>query len=494
METGSNDRRKLVSAASAVLACAATAAAQLATNADPALLTQASKPVPGPGPATNAPPAPALETPPSAGTPQRWNFHVQNTEVVQGYPAFPAQYTGPNSLPSGGETRETVSLDLMAGVRLWSGAEAHLDGLMWQGFGLDNTYGVEGFPSAEAYRLGTSVPNGMIARLFIRQTIGWGGEQEDVPDDQLHLAGKQDVSRLTFTIGRMAAADIFDQNTYANSPRTQFMNWALVNNEAWDYAADAVGYSTGLAIELNQPNWTLRYGVFQVPEIANNLTGDDAVLKWPYDSASDDEPLLSGWAMVIELERRYTLGAHPGTIRFLAFLNRADMFNYQQATAILLANGSGADLTAARAYRLKYGFGLNWEQELAKNIGVFSRLGWNDDREQGWMFDDIGYAASLGLSFKGESWHRPDDTFGLAGLLNGCSKSEQEYLAAGGLGILAGDGNLDYGWEKIVETYYDCRVWKTVHVALDYQFITDPAFNQARGPVSVFGARVHWEF
>jgi len=442
---------------------------------------------------TNSAPTPALEQISDAHQ-QNWNFHVQNTETVQGYPGFSAKYSGPNSLPSGGETRETVSLDLMAGVRLWPGAEAHIDGLMWQGFGLDNTLGVEGFPNGEAYRIGTAVPNGMIARLFIRQTIGLGGEQEDVPDDQLDLAGKEDMSRLTFTIGRMSAGDIFDKNAYANDPRTQFMNWAFVNNEAWDYPADAVGYDTGLAVELNQPNWTLRYGFFQVPETANNLTGDDAYFKWPYDSAAGYEPIFSGWAMVTEFERRYTVNNHPGTIRFLAFLNRADMFSYDGATAILQTNGSGASLTAATAYRLKYGFGLNWEQEITKNVGLFSRLGWNDGQEQAWMFSDVAYTATAGISIKGESWHRPDDMFGLAGGFNGATKSEQEFFAAGGTGILAGDGNLNYGWEKILETYYDFKIWKTVHASVDYQYITDPAFNQDRGPVSVFGARLHWEF
>ena len=145
---------------------------------------------------------------------------MQNTDIVQGYPAFPALYSGPQSLPNGGEGRETVSLDLMAGVRLWRGAEAHIDGLMWQGFGLNNVLGLEGFPSGEAYRIGTKLPNGTIARLFIRQTIGFGGEQEDVSDDQLQLAGKRDISRLTFTLGRFSAADIFDNNAYANDPRT----------------------------------------------------------------------------------------------------------------------------------------------------------------------------------------------------------------------------------------------------------------------------------
>jgi high affinity Mn2+ porin len=154
---------------------------------------------------------------------QNWNVHVQNTDIVQGYTGFSSQYSGPNSLPSGGETRETVSLDLMAGVRLWPGAEAHIDGLMWQGYGLGNALGVDGFPNGEAFRLGTGVPNGVITRLFIRQTIGLGGEQENIEADQFMLAGKQDVSRLTFTIGRFSAKDIFDNNAYANDPRTQFM-------------------------------------------------------------------------------------------------------------------------------------------------------------------------------------------------------------------------------------------------------------------------------
>jgi high affinity Mn2+ porin len=265
-------------------------------------------------------------------------------------------------------------------------------------------------------------------------------------------------------------------------------------NEAWDYPADAIGFTTGLAVELNQPAWTLRYGFFQMPRYQNNLTADDAVLKWPYDGSSQDGPLWQSWGMVTEFERRYTLGTHPGAIRFLAFLNRANMADYRAATAILEADGPGADWMAAQSYRFKYGFGLNWEQEIVKNVGVFSRLGWNDGQEQGWVFDDVGYAASLGLSVKGEAWHRPGDTFGLAGLANGATVAERDFLAAGGTGILAGDGTLSYGVEKIVETYYDFSVWKTVHLALDYQFITNPAFNQDRGPVSVFGGRIHWEF
>jgi high affinity Mn2+ porin len=436
----------------------------------------------------------AQESPPpeasAVAQSQAWNWHVQNTDTVQGYPAFAAKYSGANSLPSGGETRQTVSLDVMAGVRLWQGSEAHIDGLMWQGFGLGNTLGAEGFPNGEAYRIGTAPPNGNIARLFIRQTVGLGGPQEEVPDDQLTLAGKEDISRLVFTLGRFAAVDIFDRNTYANDPRTQFMNWALVNNEGWDYPADSLGETMGLAAELNERKWALRYGCFLVPRYANSLTAEDQIFKWPYESSAQDGPFLSTWGMVTEFERRYNLLTQPGAIRLLAYLNKANMGSYQQA----IDNPTRpANITATGKYRYKYGFGVNLEQEISQNVGLFSRLGWNDGKNEAWMFTDVDYEASLGVSIKGEPWHRTDDTFGLGSAFGGINKTEQEFFEAGGSGLLAGDGNLNYGWEKILEAYYNFDVWKSIQLTGDYQFISNPAFNRDRGPVSVFGARLHWE-
>ncbi len=408
---------------------------------------------------------------------QAWNWHAQNTDIVQYHPGFPASYSGPNSLRSAAEVADTVSLDLYAGARLWPGAEAHADGLMWQGFGLSKTLGVEGFPNGEAYRLGTDVPNVNLTRLFIRQTIGLGGEQETVEDGPLQLAGQQDVSRVTLTLGKMSAKDIFDNNAYANDPRTQFMNWALVANEAWDYPADSIGYETGFAAELNQPHWTARYGFFQMPRTSNGT--------------AQDTHYLEAWGMVTEFQRRYTVNGHPGTVRLLAFLNSADMGSYEEAVNSPIRP---ADIVATRAYRYKYGFGLNVEQEIIKNVGAFARLGWSDGQNEAWAFSDVDQTATLGLSIKGEFWHRPNDTFGLAGVLNGISHVHQEFFEVGGTGILAGDGNLSYGLEKVLETYYDFEIWKSVHGAFDYQFITDPAYNRARGPVSVLGARLHWSF
>jgi high affinity Mn2+ porin len=409
--------------------------------------------------------------------PQRWSLHVQNTDVIQGDPGFPARYSGPDSLKSAGELQETVSLDLMLGARLWSGAEFHLDGLMWQGFGLSDALGVAGFPNGEAFRVGTRVPNLNLTRIFIRQTFGLGGEQEAAPDDPLHLAGKQDISRITLTVGRMSAKDIFDSNAYANDPRTQFLNWSLLANGGWDFPADSLGFTSGLAIELNQPVWTLRYGIFQVPRVENGVALD------PH--------YLEAWSMVTEGERRFSIYDHPGVVRLLGFLSQSHQGSFQDA---LDSPIRPADATENNTYRKKFGFGLNLEQEVAKDVGVFARFGWNDGKTEAWSFTDVNRTASAGVSVKGSRWGRPDDTFGLAGVINGLSSVAAKFFTAGGTGILVGDGTMTYGTERILETYYDAQIWKGVHLAFDYQFITNPAYNQDRGPVSVFAGRLHFEF
>ncbi|HTD40216.1 MAG TPA: carbohydrate porin [Mucilaginibacter sp.] len=432
---------------------------------------------------------------------QRFNLHFQNTYVVQGDPGFSAKYSGPNSLNRAGERQETATANLFAGARLWRGAEAHMDFLMWQGFGLSQTYGIEAFPNGDAYKAGTKNPNFSFARLFIRQTIGLGGEQEDVPDDQLTLAGKQDIPRLTFTIGRLSPLDICDNNTYAHDQHTQFLNWAMMGNLTWDYGQNTIGYTTGVAVELNQPKWSLRYGFFQMPRDKNGFTGDDQFLMWPHRGAYG--PFFRAWAMMAEFERRYIVNAHPGAIRFLTWLDEANFASYQVATAILLANppdpniGQGSGVTipgAARGFRHKYGFGLNWEQEVSKNVGLFSRLGWTDGHNDTWTFTDADWSASMGISVKGSAWHRRGDTFGLAIIISGASRDNQQFLKAGGTDMLSGDGTLNYSPEKALETYYDFQIWKTVHATLDYQFVTNPAFNRDRGPVNVFGIRAHVAF
>jgi high affinity Mn2+ porin len=319
-----------------------------------------------------------------------------------------------------------------------------------------------------------------------------GGEQEDVPDDFLTLAGKQDISRLTVTLGRFSPLDVTDHNTYAQDPHTQFMNWGTMGNLAWDYGQDTIGFTTGIALDLNQPQWALRYGFFQMPPVKNGYSGDDQIFKLPEGGRFG--PFLRSWAMMMEFERRYSIAGHPGAIRFLGWLDEAHFASYDAATAILKAEGPGADISAARAYRYKYGFGLNWEQEIAKNAGLFSRLGWNDGHNESWTFTDVNWSASLGMSVKGERWSRPDDTVGLVGIVSGASRANQKFLEAGGVDLTDGDGALSYSPEKVFETYYNYHISKQVCCALDYQLVINPAFNSVRGPTSIFGARFHWQF
>ena len=452
--------------------------------------TSAAQNSPGTAPSPGNPQPPTTEK--SETKVQDWNLHYQTTETFQGDFAFAAKYSGPNSLKDKGQTQHTETLDLYGGKRLWKGAELHVDGLIWQGFGLSETLGIEAFPSAEAYKYGAPTPYLMLARVFIRQTFGLGGPQEDVPDTQLSLAGKQDISRITLTVGRFTPTDVADTNAYASSPRTQFMNWGFVNNLTWDYPADSVGFTPGFTAELNQPKWTLRYGCFVMPAVPNSFTGDDEFLMWPHEGKFG--PIFNEWGMNTEFERRYSVKDHPGTIRVQAWLNKADMANYDDATAILKAGGPGADWEAARSFRYKYGFGLNWEQEVSKNVGFFSRLGFNDGHEEAWAFTDATWSACVGTSLQGEAWGRKGDTLGVAGIVSGASAAEQRFIEAGGLGILDGDGALSYAPEGAVETYYDTPLFKNCRLALDYQFVANPAFNSDRGPVSIYGIRLHYEF
>ena len=413
-------------------------------------------------------------TPPGG---QPWNIHIQSTVVGQGHSSFPAEYTGLNSLTPGASARETVSVDVTGGARLWRGGEFFGDALMWQGYGLSSTLGVAGFPNGEAYRVGKTYPDVYICRAFIRETIGFGGEKEAEDDAPSELGGTKDVRRLTFTVGHLSATDIFDTNAYAKDARSQFMNWTLINNGAWDYPADSLGFTNGAAVELNTRTWTGRLGIFQVSKVANGIRMD-----WN---------LAKAWSSVAEIERRYSPRGHAGALRLLAYDTRAHMGSYQET----LNNPSlGEDIALTGAYRYKYGFGINLEQEIRKNLGAFARLGWSDGKNQTYEFTDVDRTATAGLSLKGARWRRPQDTVGLGVVVNGISAVHRQYLAAGGLGITVSDGALDYRSEGIVEAYYNWKIAKHFQLTPDYQFAQNPAYNHARGPVNLFALRLHTEF
>jgi high affinity Mn2+ porin len=412
--------------------------------------------------------------------PEDWSIHGQLTAVGQGDPGFHSPYQGPNSLSGNAQTRETISGTAYLGRRLpWLGGELYFDPEFNQGFGLSRTEGLEGFPNGEASKAGFDTPKPNVARLFLRQTFGLGGDQEDVDADKNQLAGRRDVARVTVTAGKFAASDIFDNNQYAHDQRVDFLNLSFWESAAWDYPADAKGYTDGVAVELNAARWAIRGGWFLEPKIANQRDLDPRFLK--------------RYGTAVEIEERHTLWDAPGTLRTLLFLNRAPMGNFDQALAIADATGVPPDITLVRRDKWKVGAVLNLEQELANDLGFFTRLSWNDGRSEGWSFTDVTRALAVGLSLKGGRWGRKDDVVAFGAAVNGTSKGNRNFLAAGGTGILDGDGRLDYAPEAVIETYYKIS-FEPAELSFDYQFAANPAFNQDRGPVSIFAVRLHVEF
>jgi len=414
------------------------------------------------------------------------NFHGQATFTWQGYPAIRSPYTGSNSLIGSGEGRETADATLFAGLRLWQGAEFWIDPEIDQGFGLASTHGVAGFTSAEAYKVGADYPYTRLQRYFIRQTIDLGGDSLTVDADINQFAGSQTANRLVLTIGKFAIVDIFDTNKYANNPKNDFLNWSLVNAGTFDYAADAWAYTYGVAAEWYQGDWTLRGGAF---DLSQTPTGGISPL------GPNLDPTFDQFQLVGEIERRYQLWSEPGAIKVTGFLSRGRAGSYAAAIALAQATGMPADITAVRSYDSRPGVSVNWQQQINDTVGVFARAGWADGNIEPWDFTDIDRTVSAGASLNGKLWGRPDDTIGLAGVVNGISKIHQEFLNDGGLGILIGDGQLpNYGLEQIIETYYSYALSASTRFAADYQFVANPGYNRDRGPVNIFAGRFHWQF
>jgi len=419
----------------------------------------------------------------------RLNVHGQTTFTWQGYPAIRAPYTGTNSLPGGGEGRETFDGTLAVGIRLWRGAELWVDPEIDQGHGLAETHGVAGFPSAESYKLGFSYPYARVQRYFVRQTIDLGGDSQKVDADFNQFAGSQTANRLVLTVGKFAIVDLFDTNKYANNPKIDFLNWASVNAGTFDYAGDAWGYTYGAAAEWYQGPWTLRGGVFDMSAVPAEAANSGP--------AYGLDPTFDQFQMVGEVERRYELWGQPGTIKVTGFLTRGRMATF--ADAIAFSQATGVDINdatdAVRKYQSRPGVSLNLAQQVTEDVGVFARAGWADGNVEPWDFTDIDRTLEAGVSITGKQWGRPDDTFGILGIINGINSAHTAWFNAGGNGILMGDGQLpNPGPEEIVETYYSYALTASTKVSVDYQFINNPAYATERGPVNVFAGRFHWQF
>ena len=408
----------------------------------------------------------------------RFNLHAQTTFVTQYTPRFRSPYIGPQSfLPKQGQ--ETADATFYLGVRLWEGAEFWINPEIDQGFGLSGTFGVAGFPSAEAYKLGNDTPYARLHRAFIRQTVDLGGQVEKVEAGINQFAGSNTSNRLVITVGKVSVSDMFDENRYAHDARGDFLNWALVDTGTFDYAADAWGYTYGAVAEWYQGAWTLRAGIFDAPLFPNSTELD---------------PRFGQFQSVFEIERRHQLGDQPGKIAVTGWLTRARLGNYNDATLLAQLTGQAADIAAVRRYTSRSGVSANLEQQITPYFGIFLRAGFASPNIEPDAFTDIDRTIAGGAALSGKLWGRPDDVWGVAGIVNNISTSHQTFLNNGGLGILVGDGQLPHpGLERIVETYYMFPFygWR---VTLDYQLISNPAYNRDRGPASVFGTRFHMQF
>lgn len=411
--------------------------------------------------------------------PERWNIHGQFTNVTQWHPSFRSPYSGTNSLTADSNNKETTDITLYLGLRLWKGAELYANPEIDQGFGLSNTVGLAGFSSAEAYKVGKNDPYHKLPRLFLRQVINLGGEQQAVESGPNQLAGSRSADNLTITVGKFSVVDIFDTNTYAHDPRGDFLNWAVVDAGAFDYAADAWGYTHGLAVEWTQSWWTLRGGLFALSKEPNSVTIDTTWKQYQW---------------VGEFEARQNWFGRPGKVKLLAFATRGRMGGYGDAVNLAQQTGTTPDTGLVRQLAWRPGVALNLEQEVTDDLGVFARASMNDGSKETFEFTDINRSVSAGLSLKGTRWGRPNDTFGAAMVVNGLSGAARQYFAAGGMGVLIGDGALNYGTERIAELYYNVAVIKHLTLGLNYQYVVHPAYNRDRGPVSIGSVRIHAEF
>lgn len=412
---------------------------------------------------------------------ERWNAKFQATWVRQIKPAFDAAYSGPNSLSTRRETSYSFTATGFFGFRPWRDGEFYFNPEAAQGVPLSGLTGLGGFSNGEMAR--TAGPNMRLyhARIFLRQTWDLGGGRQSVASDANQLAGAIADRRFVFTVGNLSALDLFDDNSYSHDPRTQFLNWSLMTHGAYDYAADARGYSWGVAAEWFHDAWAARVGRFAQPQQPNQNKLDHRIL----DHYGDQ----------VELEHGHVLGGQPGRLRLLAFRNRARMARFQDALDHATLNGGTPDIAQVRhAEHVKWGGGVNVEQRLGPDAGVFARASWADGRTETYAFTEIDRSVSGGVVVQGSAWRRGQDAVGFAIARNGLSPERRRYLEAGGISFFIGDGALRYRPETVLEAYYNLGIEKHLWVTLDAQRVFNPAYNGDRGPVTIGSLRLHTEF
>ena len=419
-----------------------------------------------------------------------FGFHAQATYIWQLKPSFNAAYTGTNSLVPRREKSYSFTTTADLGARLWKGAQLHFNPEGAQGVPLSNLTGAGGISNGELQRGSATNLQRYKARLFVQQRFDVGDELEKVDADFNELGGNYGAKRWTITAGTFSLLDYFDNNPYAKDPREQFLNWSFLTHGAWDFAADARGYTSGAVVEYRTPNWSVRAGRVMQPQESNGLPLD-ANLRSRYG----DQFEIDGNLPVV-------LAAGPLRGRLLVFRNRVIAGNFAEALARGLATGTASRVADVRHLQTKTGWGVTLEAPMSNDAGLFLRASKNSGNLETYAFTEIDRQVSVGGQFTGSTWGRKQDRVGVAYAINGLSASHRDYLAAGGLGAFLGDGKLNYGNERIFESYYrwglpdsSLRIGKLqTALSLGYQHLMNPGYNRDRGPVQVFSLRWHSEF
>ena len=407
---------------------------------------------------------------------ENFSIHAQTTIINQNKTSFSAKYLGVNSLTTAAESQTSLTSTLYLGARLWSGAHAFLNPEIAGGSGLSGALGIASATNGETFRIGDPAPKMYIARLFFTQIFSLTQASTNQAGDLNQLAGRMPTKYISVTLGKISISDFFDDNKFSHDPRSQFMSWGLMSNGAWDYPANTRGYTPSVVLEYVTPSDEIRYAFSLVPTVANG--GD---MDWNISKAGSN---------TLEYTHRYKISNQDGAIRLLGFFTNAHMGNYREAVAL---NPSNPNIHSVEKYgNTKYGFGINAEQNITKELGCFFRASWNDGNNETWAFTEIDRSLSAGLSLTGESWKRKNDNVGLAYVVSGISNAHQSYLKAGGNGFILGDGHLNYTPEHLTELYYSFQLNQNIYFSANYQLVFNPGYNADRqGPVNVFSGRLH---
>lgn len=417
-----------------------------------------------------------------------WGFWIagQANIIFQAHPPFHALYSGTNSLSNAGEYKTSLLGTLYLGVQVPHTHEnteflLHIESA--GGRGISQALGLAGFTNLDVVRNPQLSSAPYVARAEIHQIIPLSQQRIEAQRGPLNLATQVPVRRLDIRVGKMSVPDSFDLNAVGSDSHLQFTNWTIDNNGAYDYAADTRGYTYGAVVEYQDRIWAARYGLMLMPRVANGINLDFAISRAHADN------------MEFEL-RKGVWWKKPGAVRVLSYVNRAQMGTYREANEEFVRGEVAVPdiIRTRRVGTVKYGFGANTEQQLSTDLRAFARFGWNEGQHEDFAYTEVDQTFSVGGDYSGRGWGRPLDKVGVAFVSNAISKDHQFYLQHGGLGFLLGDGDLTYGRENIVESYYNLHSWRGVYYALGASYITDPGYNKSRGPVIVPSVRLHVDF